>query len=659
MSSLACFWALLSLRDLTFVYISPSLRKTLGVEYEAVLGTSFFEYFHPDEEEFARHDLSEFVKKDSICGSVTRCQYNSVLAIRAKAQSRIYAARRNSPVHAHHAQPSSPNTLPIENRYVIMNVGMDIVTQDIVLARFHADEGSQAENGMKSNTCGESEFTKEELTRLTTLLRNHVTSESINIQSPPATPQSLPPHPVMSVPRRIFQILDTRTRNLIFTWPDPHAYNKEEFSKLIQGVAMQPSTTSTSPACICPYSNNHVLSLASGMFLRVDSVMIHYGEIIFASFKILPSSPAVLSIDNPRQPSYSAPCSPLPAVYTGKRPRTENSSPAYGPQMPVPSLSFLSRGRSHEHTGDTELYEGESKRRAVERRQGLTTPQFLSPHESPQMSPHQIYGQYPFPSFPNITTIDINTSPPPQPSSLGHTHQQILPASQSPSHSSQPPQSSRYVQSLDRGYALQPFNSSSSPPVRPYQLPSTNSAIRSNHRVPDGVRECERCHTTNSPEWRRGPTGHKTLCNACGLRYSRKIARDKRREQAHREEQQRERREMENVNVNVLLRHNNQTEPYPSMNVAHNQIHARHVPPSLSQHSSHSHHRPSLQHRQTSVTHHSPYPPPGPLSQYNQLVLPSLGPPARMGATESVGNLPQNEMNMNHSRPPVYYRREA
>ncbi|KAJ3271238.1 hypothetical protein HK104_004724 [Borealophlyctis nickersoniae] len=37
-------------------------------------------------------------------------------------------------------------------------------------------------------------------------------------------------------------------------------------------------------------------------------------------------------------------------------------------------------------------------------------------------------------------------------------------------------------------------------------------------------RECESCHTTESPEWRRGPSGQKTLCNACGLRYSRSLA---------------------------------------------------------------------------------------------------------------------------------------
>lgn len=31
---------------------------------------------------------------------------------------------------------------------------------------------------------------------------------------------------------------------------------------------------------------------------------------------------------------------------------------------------------------------------------------------------------------------------------------------------------------------------------------------------------CKECGTTDSPEWRRGPLGSKTLCNACGLRWS-------------------------------------------------------------------------------------------------------------------------------------------
>lgn len=33
---------------------------------------------------------------------------------------------------------------------------------------------------------------------------------------------------------------------------------------------------------------------------------------------------------------------------------------------------------------------------------------------------------------------------------------------------------------------------------------------------------CTDCGTTDSPEWRKGPKGPKTLCNACGLRHSKK-----------------------------------------------------------------------------------------------------------------------------------------
>ena len=34
---------------------------------------------------------------------------------------------------------------------------------------------------------------------------------------------------------------------------------------------------------------------------------------------------------------------------------------------------------------------------------------------------------------------------------------------------------------------------------------------------------CADCRTTDSPEWRKGPLGAKSLCNACGLRYAKRI----------------------------------------------------------------------------------------------------------------------------------------
>eukprot|EP01103_Thecamoeba_quadrilineata_P020531 TRINITY_DN8869_c0_g1_i1.p1 TRINITY_DN8869_c0_g1~~TRINITY_DN8869_c0_g1_i1.p1 ORF type:complete len:336 (-),score=71.80 TRINITY_DN8869_c0_g1_i1:27-1034(-) len=38
---------------------------------------------------------------------------------------------------------------------------------------------------------------------------------------------------------------------------------------------------------------------------------------------------------------------------------------------------------------------------------------------------------------------------------------------------------------------------------------------------------CQKCGTSDTPEWRRGPEGSNTLCNACGLQYAKKQKKEK------------------------------------------------------------------------------------------------------------------------------------
>ena len=38
---------------------------------------------------------------------------------------------------------------------------------------------------------------------------------------------------------------------------------------------------------------------------------------------------------------------------------------------------------------------------------------------------------------------------------------------------------------------------------------------------------CHTCGRTDSPEWRKGPLGAKTLCNACGLRWAKRNSKRK------------------------------------------------------------------------------------------------------------------------------------
>jgi len=49
--------------------------------------------------------------------------------------------------------------------------------------------------------------------------------------------------------------------------------------------------------------------------------------------------------------------------------------------------------------------------------------------------------------------------------------------------------------------------------------------IRRRKRSSAGAGRCHSCNTTETPEWRRGPNGARTLCNACGLVFAKIVKR--------------------------------------------------------------------------------------------------------------------------------------
>ena len=60
-------------------------------------------------------------------------------------------------------------------------------------------------------------------------------------------------------------------------------------------------------------------------------------------------------------------------------------------------------------------------------------------------------------------------------------------------------------------------------PISKYRA-TTVSAPKRKRNAPQSAepRVCTSCGTSSSPEWRQGPDGPKTLCNACGIRWKRK-----------------------------------------------------------------------------------------------------------------------------------------
>lgn len=54
---------------------------------------------------------------------------------------------------------------------------------------------------------------------------------------------------------------------------------------------------------------------------------------------------------------------------------------------------------------------------------------------------------------------------------------------------------------------------------------STNTGKSQTTASPTTTPTCHRCGTTSTPEWRRGPDGARTLCNACGLYHAKLVKR--------------------------------------------------------------------------------------------------------------------------------------
>ena len=47
---------------------------------------------------------------------------------------------------------------------------------------------------------------------------------------------------------------------------------------------------------------------------------------------------------------------------------------------------------------------------------------------------------------------------------------------------------------------------------------------RKRRRGKDRQKDCANCHTRVTPEWRRGPSGQRDLCNSCGLRWAKLVS---------------------------------------------------------------------------------------------------------------------------------------
>lgn len=302
-------------------------------------------------------------------------------------------------------------------------------------------------------------------------------------------PRSLQP---AGAPSCIFQILGFGTGEILFSWPPPRLYTTQadadkhkpgtfpmysdgsyfadDFARLVQGVSLPPRSAPPSDqhdddqpetSCTRRFHATHTF-VSSGVSHAVESVVVPYGQIMFACFRVVTETSPVSTT-----PDIIPPVTPALTVGSGLTAASvpENASPwVSSPGTMKPPLAADGPGGG--------------------------------------MSPS------PSDTWPSV----ITSRPPPQP---------VAPPGPPPISGSGEWDATLPTDERRRKRGIGSMDGDA--------VTDGRAARRRHSRLSstgEGVEKvCTSCGTRSSPEWRKGPGGRKSLCNACGLRFSRQIQR--------------------------------------------------------------------------------------------------------------------------------------
>ncbi|KAI0822467.1 hypothetical protein BC628DRAFT_1327012 [Trametes gibbosa] len=488
-----CYWTLLT-SDLHFLYLDPVLANHLGEQAGLLVGKSLFDYVHPDEKDSAKVDLGAVLESRTLHGSVTRVRY-----------SRLSRLRRLLGYNGPGPGWSDADKIAVDANYMAVDIVINYAADGLVLCFHHAvvdltprDNDEHNKTGW-TNWCGTPNFNMEQVQMLYQRLQSA-------IPQPPAV-------------IRVFQILlNQPTRPLWLSWPAerPGEPTSKDFARLAEDVHISSTGTDAKTSCTRRYKACQIMDFGMGDKQEVESIFIPHGAIIFACHKINsyprgnvaggsgmqqhlgyhsnnyatqgpyydPQAQNLASSQMPSVPSYNY--SPQPPMSSSYPPNTwVNMEPAdsqnqYAQWAPssLPNGAQVSSMRSSSYSA----------------------PPPSTPTQQHWSSQPPAYLEHGSPVSPSVG-----------PSAPSPTGLQYQPSGQ-PDHDEQPPPSPP---------------ADLVPPPRSGRRGSKEqytSGGRSAGNPPVGVTKCASCKVTHSPEWRKGPSGKKDLCNACGLRFARSRA---------------------------------------------------------------------------------------------------------------------------------------
>ncbi|KAK7044232.1 hypothetical protein VNI00_007954 [Paramarasmius palmivorus] len=519
-------WALLS-ANLQFIYLDPVLQYHLEEQAGSLVGKSLLSFVHPDEQKTAEHDLGGVLSQNSLHGSITRVRF-----------SRLSRVRRtlgfDRPLSYVPLFPSAEK-VALDEHYMAVDIVINWAADGLVLCFIHAtvdidpvNDNNHIARSPWTNWCGTPIMTQEQLRVLSGRL-------------------------LVCVPHfshgRMFQILsNTPGRPLLMTWPPGQELHSRELAALANSIDFsQGPNGECSSDCTNPDAKTNCTRRFSGtgvvQGIQAESVYIPHGSVIFACHKLSSSpSPSPSSIHKASSSTTTSIPIASPAVMG------YNTSPSYS----LPS--------SHQSSQSSYYDQQPFSLPPLQSSTTLPPPNSYSyphsPNHNAQYYSHSSSGWSNQPAtHPSVQSLrgnywghgsnyDSHNVPPPLSVNGGthHTHDNYRPLSPA-AYSSYSPTTPSSVgagnESLNDDnpspVSGSPPSTDVVPPPRRRVSPGSREYTRgdgsghgregrSHGNRPAGVLRCSSCKATTSPEWRKGPSGKKELCNACGLRYARSRA---------------------------------------------------------------------------------------------------------------------------------------
>ncbi|KAF8199577.1 hypothetical protein BJ912DRAFT_1129641 [Pholiota molesta] len=382
----------------------------------------------------------------------------------------------------------SPEKISIDKDYMAVDIVINWAAEDLVLCFIHAtvdltpDDNDENLKTDWTNWCGTPQMSMEQIDLLYHRLVVYIR------QSGSMT--------------RVFQILaNQRDRHLLMSWPpdQPTGPTRRDFAKLVENVQIGtgvPGGNDAKTSCTRRYKA--LQEMPPGFGGEVESIFIPHGSIIFACHKVNPS---------PRS-NAANPTAPMQQLdYASANYHSHQSASYYD----HPASYALPSYRLRVKRTITALFNNNNSK--VSRQ-----PILHHAGRKPLSMNDLRSGTY---------TSNSSSQPSWQPAQNGAPSGSYLePASSfnrplSPTYSYSPTAASSVTGGTSPTADIVP------PPKRRISPGSTRDQagpVRTTGNRPTGVQKCSSCKATSSPEWRKGPSGKKELCNACGLRYARSRA---------------------------------------------------------------------------------------------------------------------------------------